>query len=252
MPEPELRVNAAFAERYRRYRRREELQRLQDRYGDTGDGSSSETDSSGDEVALDPRLERDFYRTLALLKTRDPRIYREDATFYSQRDSSSGSDAEEEEEEEERPAKPMYLKDYERKVVLEKEGKYVDEEDEEDEEAAAERRKRAASRSYAEEQRELKESFRAFVVDSEEEEEGGGLSPAPTAQPDSGGEGAGGGGLHPLAEGAGGEPPRSPLQDLVPLQQYWTDPALDPGERFLRDYILNQGYREEEDDDAEG
>ncbi|KAF1540101.1 hypothetical protein FQV10_0008417, partial [Eudyptes schlegeli] len=110
MPEPGLRVNAAFAERYGRYRRREELQR-RERGGAGG--------------AVDPRLERDFYRTLALLKTRDPRIYREDATFYSQQDSSSGSDAEEEEEEEEeegRPAKPMYLKDYERKVVLEKEG----------------------------------------------------------------------------------------------------------------------------------
>ncbi|GAB0201811.1 protein KRI1 [Grus japonensis] len=257
MPEPELRVNAAFAERYGRYRRREELQRLQDRYGDTGDGSSSESDSSGDEVALDPRLERDFYRTLALLKSRDPRIYRADATFYSQRDSSSGSDGEEEEEEEDerRPAKPMYLKDYERKVVLEKEGKYVDEEDEEDEEAAAEQRKRAASRSYVEEQRELKESFRAFVADSEEEEE----------------EGEGGSALlrrrSQTAEEkereeedyirwlkGQGEAPPEPLQDLVPLQQYWTDPALDPGERFLRDYVLNQGYREEEEDtdDAEG
>ncbi|KAM9263954.1 LOW QUALITY PROTEIN: protein KRI1 homolog [Morus bassanus] len=263
MPEPVLRVNAAFAERYGRYRRREELQRLQDRYGDTGggsgSGSSSESESSGDEVATDPRLEREFHRTLALLKTRDPRIYQQDTTFYSQRDSSSGSDTEEEEEEdEERPAKPMYLKDYERKVVLEKEGKYVDEEDEEDEAAAAERRKRTASRSYVEEQRELKESFRAFVADSEEEEE----------------EGEGGSGLlrrrSRTAEekeqeeeeyirwlkGQGG-PPLEPLQDLVPLQQYWSDPALDPGERFLRDYILNQGYRHEEaeeadDEEAEG
>ncbi|XP_074786207.1 protein KRI1 homolog [Athene noctua] len=252
MPEPELRVNAAFAERYRRYRRREELQRLQDRYGDSGDSSSSETDSSGDEVALDPRLERDFYRTLALLKTRDPRIYREDATFYSQRDSSSGSDAEEEEEEEERPAKPMYLKDYERKVVLEKEGKYVDEEDEEAEEAAAERRKRAASRSYAEEQRELKESFRAFVADSEEEEEeeGGGSALLRrrnrTAEEKEQEEED----YIRWLKGQGEAPPE-PLQDLVPLQQYWTDPALDPGERFLRDYILNQGYRQEEEEEED-
>ncbi|KAM6037576.1 protein KRI1 homolog isoform 2-T2 [Theristicus caerulescens] len=253
MAEPELRVNAAFAERYRRYRRREELQRLQDRYGDTGGGSSSssESDSSGDEVAPDPRQERDFYRTLALLKTRDPRIYREDATFYSQRDSSSGS--EEEEEDEERPAEPMYLKDYERKVVLEKEGKYVDEEDEEDEEAAAERRKRVASRSYVEEQRELKESFRAFVADSEEEEEEGEEGSAllrrrsRTAEEKEREEEE----YIRWLKGQGGPPPE-PLQDLVPLQQYWTDPALDPGERFLRDYILNRGYQEEEEEEAEG
>ncbi|XP_052655707.1 LOW QUALITY PROTEIN: protein KRI1 homolog [Harpia harpyja] len=253
MPEPELRVNAAFAERYGRYRRREELQRLQDRYGDTGGGSSSESESSGDDVALDPRLERDFYRTLALLKTRDPRIYRQDTTFYSQQDSSSGSDAEEEEDEEQ-PAKPMYLKDYERKVVLEKEGKYVDEEDEEDEEAAAERRKRVASRSYVEEQRELKESFRAFVADSEEEEEEEGGSAllrrrSQTAEEKEREEED----YIRWLKGQGEAPPE-PLQDLVPLQQYWTDPALDPGERFLRDYVLNQGYREEEEEeeDAEG
>ncbi|XP_068277805.1 LOW QUALITY PROTEIN: protein KRI1 homolog [Nyctibius grandis] len=252
MAAPELRVNAAFAERYGRYRRREELQRLQDRYGDTGDGSSSESESSEDEVAPDPRHERDFYRTLSLLKTRDPRIYRPDATFYSHQESSSGSDEEEEEEAEGRRAKPMYLKDYERKVVLEKEGKYVDEENEEDEEAAAERRKRAASRSYAEEQQELKESFRAFVADSEEEEEeeGGGSAllrrRSQTAEEKEEEEED----YIRWLKGQGGAPPE-PLQDLVPLQQYWTDPALDPGERFLRDYILNRGYREEEEEEEE-
>ncbi|XP_061875689.1 protein KRI1 homolog [Colius striatus] len=113
----------------RRYRRREELQRLQDRYGSPSASSSDDTESSGDEAPLDPVLERDFYRTLALLKTRDPRIYQPGTTFYRQPESSSGSDAEEEEAEGQ-PAKPMYLKDYERKVVLEKGGKYVDEEGE--------------------------------------------------------------------------------------------------------------------------
>ncbi|XP_074710768.1 protein KRI1 homolog isoform X2 [Strix uralensis] len=148
----------------------------------------------------------------------------------------------------------MYLKDYERKVVLEKEGKYVDEADEEDEEAVAERKKRAASRSYAEEQRELKESFRAFMADSEEEEEEGGGSAllrrrSRTAEEKEQEEED----YIRWLKGQGEAPPE-PLQDLVPLQQYWTDPALDPGERFLRDYILNQGYREEEEeeDDAEG
>ncbi|XP_071275087.1 LOW QUALITY PROTEIN: protein KRI1 homolog [Agelaius tricolor] len=255
MAEPELRVNAAFAERYGRYRRREELQRLRDRYGDTADsGDSSSSESSGDDVALDPREEREFYRTLALLKTRDPRIYREDTTFYTRHESEEDEeDEDEEDEEEERAARPMFLKDYERKVVLEHEGKYVDEEDEEDEEAAAKRRKAEASPSYAEDQRALKESFRAFVAESEEEEEEE--------------EGGGGALLRPRVRSreekaeeeqqylqwlrGQAEPPPEPLQDLEPLQRFWSDPGLEPGERFLRDYLLGQRLREEEEEEEE-
>ncbi|NXF82044.1 KRI1 protein, partial [Sclerurus mexicanus] len=125
MAAPELRVNEKFAERYRRYRRREELQRLYSEFGDleVNLGGPPGSPISPPSQALDPRQEREFYRTLALLKTRDPRIYQKDTTFYTQPESS-GSDEEEESEEEgeARPAKPMYLKDYERKVVLEKEG----------------------------------------------------------------------------------------------------------------------------------
>nr|XP_048687398.1 protein KRI1 homolog [Caretta caretta] len=250
MPEPGLKINAGFAARYGRYRRREELRRLQDRYGaDAGAGeeSSSESEESGDDVELDPLEDRDFYRTLALLKTKDPRIYEKDATFYSQANSLSESGREVAPK---RKEKPMYLKDYERKVILEKEGKY--EEDEEDEEAAAERQKRAASQSYVEEQKRIKESFRPFVADSDGEEsagEGGSAllqkrikSTEETAREQEG-----------YVSWLKGQdfPPDQQLEDLAPLKEYWSNPALDPGERFLRDYILSKGYREE-DEEEEG
>ncbi|NXW75509.1 KRI1 protein, partial [Hirundo rustica] len=153
----------------------------------------------------------------------------------------------EEEGEEERPAKPMFLKDYERKVVLEKGGKYVDEEDEEDEEAAAKRRKAESSRSYAEEQRALKESFRAFVADSEEEEEEGGALLRPRVRSREEKEREEQQYLRWLRGQA--EPPPEPLQDLEPLQKFWSDPGLEPGERFLRDYLLGNGFQGDQEEE---
>ncbi len=34
-------------------------------------------------------------------------------------------------------------------------------------------------------------------------------------------------------------------RDLAPLRQFWSDPSLDEGERFLRDFILNKGHLED-------
>ncbi|XP_077777055.1 protein KRI1 homolog isoform X1 [Podarcis muralis] len=239
----ELKINAAFAARYGRYRRREELQRLQDRYGDAGegDGSSSESETSSEDEELDPRLDRAFYSTLALLKTKDPRIYQKDVTFYRE-EADSSSESEGEKPPPRKKEKPMFLKDYERKVILDKAGKYEDEENDEGE--PVKNRK-----TYVEEQKQLKESFQKFVADSDEDDDEGGSSTSllqkrPKSKEEKEHEEA-----DYISWLKGQEKPQAEeaLQDLAPLKEYWNDPQLDEGERFLRDYILNKRYKEADD-----
>ncbi|XP_044038373.1 protein KRI1 homolog [Siniperca chuatsi] len=254
----ELKINSQFAQKYEKYRQKEELQRLKDRYGDRADesGSESSESSSGDsEVELDPEVERDFYRTLSLLKKKDPKIYQTDAKFYSQDASTS----EEKPSTSKKAVKPMYLKDYERKVILEKEGKYEDDDDSDDEEAAAKRIERAASPSYIQEQRELKESFRQFIQDSDDDDDDDDkgsdgdersqlLTRRIKTQEEKDKEEADY--VEWLKGQAELEGPEE-VKDMKYLRDYWNDPELDEKERFLRDYVLNKGYLDEDHGDDE-
>ncbi|XP_070597889.1 protein KRI1 homolog [Erythrolamprus reginae] len=231
-----LRVNAAFAARYGKYRRREELQRLQDKYGEEEKVSSSESASS-EEEELDPKLDRAFYSMLGLLKTKDPRIYQKNVNFYTEKDCCSATVFKKTSTK--KKEKPMLLKDYERKVMVEKAGKYEDEED-------GEEVRVKKQLTYVEEEKELKESFRKFVAESDEEEGDSGKSSALLQKRVKSKEEK----EHEEADyiswlkGQKKLEAENELQDLIPLKIYWNDPKLDEGEQFLRDYILNQCYKE--------
>ncbi|KAK1154017.1 hypothetical protein AOXY_G29268 [Acipenser oxyrinchus oxyrinchus] len=245
----ELKINQKFAERYEKYRQKEELQKLKDRYGDCEEEEEEEEsspDSDGDEeseVEIDPKLERDFYRTLSLLKKKDPKIYQTDTQFYSKEDRPSTSEGDPGTQQ--RKDKPMFLKDYERKVILERGGKYADEEEESDDEEAAKRRERAALPSYIQEQKAIKESFRKFVEDSEEDDEKDEgfqlLTRRTKTQEEKDREEED---YLNWLKGQKDLEGKEDLQDLRYLHDYWNDPSLDDGEKFLRDYMLNKGYLE--------
>ncbi|XP_076853337.1 protein KRI1 homolog [Brachyhypopomus gauderio] len=246
----ELKINKKFAERYDNYRQKEELQKLKARYGDQDqEVSTSSSDSESDddsEVELNPTLERDFYRTLSLLKKKDPKIYQKDVNFYTEQASTSSSD--EKPSTSKKSEKPMYLKDYERKVILERGGKYDDDEDSSDDEGARQMHERAASPSYIQEQNELKASFRRFVRDSDTEgsdEEEQLLRRRTKTQEEKDREEAD---YLEWLKGQAEVEEKDELRDMKYLKDYWNDPQLDEKESFLRDYILNKGYLEQDEE----
>lgn len=79
------------------------------------DGSTSNSEDEDDEGLLATEaLDAEISATLQAIRARDPRVYDESATFYSQINAENGDMATSEERE-----KPMYLRDYHRRNLLE-------------------------------------------------------------------------------------------------------------------------------------
>ncbi len=80
------------------------------------DGSTSESEDEDDEGFLATEaLDAEISATLQAIRARDPRVYDEKATFYSQIDEKDGDRV----PSSERKQKPVYLRDYHRKNLLE-------------------------------------------------------------------------------------------------------------------------------------
>ncbi|VDN07615.1 unnamed protein product [Thelazia callipaeda] len=133
-----LSINRAYADRYDSWRRLEEMQKclflnslfVKGRYGSDGGEGDSGSSSSEESILQQWSLkhEKEFLRTLSALKTRDPEIY-SDANFFT--DEIEGSEVFSSllspfsacsTVQKTKDNAPLFLKDYERKLVLEKGG----------------------------------------------------------------------------------------------------------------------------------
>ena len=119
---------------------------------DCSDESSSEEEEENPNFSK--KSTKGFLRALKALKGNDPKIYKENCKFYS---------SESENEDNSKKSKPMTLKDYDKNVILEKEGQI-------DEEAEELKVLENQGKSFMQEQKELKESFKKLA--DEEESEG--------------------------------------------------------------------------------
>lgn len=99
---------------------------VKDRDKDISDSSSDDdSESSEEEVVINKKFDEEFFKTLASLKSKNPEIYDKNTKFFK----DIGSD-DEVGNKKEKKKKAMTIKDYERKVILEKGGKYEDDDGE--------------------------------------------------------------------------------------------------------------------------
>ena len=233
-------TNNEYAERYNTWRQKERLQTLKDRYGDIDINEDDAEDESSDEEededaeGLTPQIEKDFFVTLATLKRKDPSVYDGKTQFFQDKPESS------QEKKTKEKSKKVTLADIERKVILEKGGKFdeIDEKDEDDQEPA----------NYNEEMKNIKDSFKeAFKNDSDDDEEETFLTKRKKTSEEKVKE------EEDYKEWLAGQ--KDDLSDenvekeMSSLRDFWNNEKIGADEKFLKDFILNKRYLENENDD---
>ncbi|GAV02629.1 hypothetical protein RvY_13169 [Ramazzottius varieornatus] len=227
----EFNENSGYAKRYDDWREKEEMQKLRDRYGDDvkeddEDESTSESEDE-DAEALTPQIERDFFKTLAYLKSGDADLSDKTKTFFKQEEDSPTDDLTDVPSTS-RSKKPMFLKDYERKIIMESNGVIEESKDTVPAKYQA---------TYSQEQDEVKRSLARLAHDDDEDDDL--LVERKRTEDERKQE------EETYAEwlrSQSGTDKSEKHAELKPLKQFWTDPKLDEDEEFLRDYLLDKKY----------
>ncbi|XP_005101531.1 protein KRI1 homolog [Aplysia californica] len=227
-----FKINTNYAQNYDKWRKKEERQKLIDKYGEDVDGSSSSSEE--EEIRTSKQMDKDWLRAYAVVRFQQPRLYKEGEKFFHDEAKPLSS---------KKKDKATTLKDHERKFILEKGGI------ESDEESAP----KPQGKSYFEEQEEIKKSFKDAVADSSDDDDdnddsGFLVKKRKTEEDEEKDENDYLEWLRGEKEGL--DDPQAEAE-LAPLKAYWNDPNLDEKETVLRDYILNNGYMAEESSESE-
>lgn len=193
--EVSLKTENEYAKRYDAWRQKEELHKLEQKYGSKAlNSDASLTSDSEDESDVPPEVseetETQFLKTIALLKTKDPRIYDPNFKCFE--------------------TEKKTVKDQTETNTL----SFADSDEDDEDDGNIFKVEKAAEVKPAEKtdkQESSLEKLKDFLTGKTEDIN------------------------NPVAK------------DLAPLKALWSDPKLNEGEAFLRDYILNKKYLEEGD-----
>lgn len=127
----ELTVNAEFAKRYEHNKARAEKHRLEEKYGKDGKGLGEDSESSSesededeDGELVNEVVDAEISATLQAIRAKDPRIYAEDAKFYTALEQAEMNATAQTTKD-----KPLYLRDYHRQNLLNNGSQLNDEEE---------------------------------------------------------------------------------------------------------------------------
>ena len=227
-----------YAEKYDNWRQKEQLQKLKDKYGENFEEESDDSEESSDDSEaeeLNEENEKEFFATLAALKKKDPKIYDDETEFFkkkSETSSESGSSKVKKE-------KKVTLADVERQVMLEKGGHFDEIEDQS--------LIYAKDFSYNDEMKNIKDSFKNALNDEEDDEVV--LEKKPKTAEQKKKEDA------EYKSWLAGQ--KSSISDpeieskMSGLREFWNQDNLDEGEKFLKDFLLNKRFLEQEEDEQD-
>ncbi|XP_060518578.1 protein KRI1 homolog [Cylas formicarius] len=209
-----------YAKNYDIWRKKEELNKLKTKYGDVSmdlnsdeNSESSSSDDDEEAIELTEATEKDFFKTLSYLKTKNPKIYDTNVNFFTS-DTTGKRDKKKE--------APLSIKDYEREMVLRKEG-------------IVEKDNKLGSQERLEHS-EIAKSF--FTNDDDEDSDEDFLKVR-----ENGDKKIQDGDFKKWLAGEIEQVTDTEVETaLMPLKKYWNDPHLNEGEKFLKDYLLNKRY----------
>ncbi|KAJ1348120.1 hypothetical protein KIN20_003351, partial [Parelaphostrongylus tenuis] len=231
-----LAINKSYANRYDNWRRLEELQKSMSSRISTVT-QFDESSSSEEEIEWSAADEMRFLRTLSALKEGDESIYDEKSRFWT--DSDVQQKTARRRTSEKQQQSPMYLKDYERKLVLEKEGQI----DESDGEVHQE------DPNYFDEQERIRNELRRAVENHEtgvndDNSDEFLIAKVKTAEEKEKEEED----FYSWLKSHGDEDVGD-NDFLRGLKKAWKNPEIDEGEKFLRDYLVNRDFIPSEKDE---
>ncbi|KAM3580755.1 Kinetochore protein Spc24 [Umbelopsis sp. WA50703] len=256
----QFRINEKFAQSYESKKQREELSKLKDKYGSEAlkdidgdrlkkiaerkarwgvnevdqdaigfESEDEDTDEEEDENAelLTPEVDAQIMKTIAAIRTHDPRVYEADKQFFNDEEIEKAKSAWEQKQKQ--TGKKVTLKDYHRTTLLEN-GGVIDEDEEEE--------PKHVEKTHVQEQEEMKDDFKKAIMAADEEEEDGFFTKRDKTTQDLAAEEEDYKKflLESMADNNAGK------DAFADWQNYRDNPNVDKEEAFLIDYVLNRGW----------